>query len=275
MVANSLTKEILDKETTMVRKSNMSKTKGKTQISPETKIYVDAVNKVISERKMLRVKRMKDLQTMKNVKDKEARDEEKDVESPESDCEILEISEGDGSSSRTGSGAVKRQSESENHSDSDGKVRRVDRGRVGDSFEASRRRASLAQQPSLSSVQVLGVDLLYRPSSSAILFSTDSVLALLGASLPLDQHSLHSVVPGGKQVSDGGVHFYTSKYIKYIKWMFCYSYTTKTLTPATRILSECVSVCQRVIQPVLRDHKILSGRYNGDLQIKLQCPRDD
>ena len=195
MVANSLTKEILDKETTMVRKSNMSKTKGKTQISPETKIYVDAVNKVISERKMLRVKRMKDLQTMKNVKDKEA--EEKDAESPESDCEILEISEGDGS--RTGHAAVKRQSESENQSDSDGKVRRV-----ADSFEASRRRASLAQQ--LSSVQVLGVDLLYRPSSSAILFSTDSVLALLAASLPLDQHSLHSVVPGGKQVSDGWVH---------------------------------------------------------------------
>ena len=208
MVANSLTKEILDKETTMVRKSNMSKTKGKTQISPETKIYVDAVNKVISERKMLRVKRMKDLQTMKNVKDKEVRDEEKDAESPESDCEILEISEGDGSSSRTGRAAVKRQSESETQSDSDGKVRRV-----ADSFEASRRRASVGQQ--LSSVQVLGVDLLYRPSSSAILFSTDSVLALLAASLPLDQHSLHSVVPGGKQVSDEGV-----------TWMFCYSYKT-------------------------------------------------
>jgi hypothetical protein len=65
------------------------------------------------------------------------------------------------------------------------------------SFVASHSRARDQATAALSSVQVLGVDLFYKPQHHAILFKTDPVLALLGKALPLAPHSLSSVVGPG------------------------------------------------------------------------------
>ena len=55
-------------------------------------------------------------------------------------------------------------------------------------------------------MQVLGVDLFFRHHSSTILFKTDSVLELLGKSLPLAPHSLRSVVSNKSNSSSAVQH---------------------------------------------------------------------
>ena len=47
------------------------------------------------------------------------------------------------------------------------------------------------------------MDLLFRHTSSTILFKTDSVLELLGKSLPLAPHSLRSVVGSNNNSNSG------------------------------------------------------------------------
>lgn len=99
------------------------------------------------------------------------------------ECEVIDISEEISEDCR------KRRSESETFPDVKIKMSR-------------RQEIAKSKEPPLPSVQVLGVDLLYRHHTSTILFKTAPVLALLAKALPLAQQSLSSVVTRrGEQAS--------------------------------------------------------------------------
>jgi len=167
----------------MAKKSEKSKSNRKAAAKP-----TDVQTK---KNLQFRVRSLKDLQVTKDKK------KEKDKEMEEnagSDCEVIEMGEGGIK------GSIKRKSSVdtiERESVSEPKIVKTEAAASLKSatrpFVASQRRGR-DPAASLSSVQVLGVDLLFRHHSSTILFKTDSVLELLGKSLPLAPHSLRSVV---------------------------------------------------------------------------------
>lgn len=138
-----------------------------------------------------RVRSLKDLQVTKDKKT------EKEIEENiESDCEVIETHEAGRQGSSKRKSSVDTADKAERESASEPKMLKTDATSLKSAtrpFVASHRRGRDAAA-SLSSVQVLGVDLLFRHHSSTILFKTDSVLELLGKSLPLAPHSLRSVV---------------------------------------------------------------------------------
>lgn len=117
---------------------------------------------------------MKDLQQVEEV-------EECEVVKVEEECEVVELEE---------EAAVRPKRRCEVAVvEVEAKVRRVEAGQL-----VARGREGEA----LSSVQVLGVDLLYRPHLHTILLKTGPVLELLGKALPLAPASLSSVVGSGQ-----------------------------------------------------------------------------
>jgi len=113
----------------------------------------------------------------------------KDLQTVEEECEIVEI-ETIGGERKSGNRS-KRQSESEYEQESVSKCRRL--GDTVDTVSVTSLDPGVTSE--LSSVQVLGVDLLYRsPHTSNILFKTSPVLSLLAKCLPLAENSLNCVV---------------------------------------------------------------------------------
>lgn len=109
-------------------------------------------------------------------------EEECEVVKVEEECEVVELEE-----------AVRPKRRGEvSVVEVEAKVRRVE----ARPFVA--RQARGREGEVLSSVQVLGVDLLYRPHLHTILLKTGPVLELLGRALPLAPASLSSVVGSGQ-----------------------------------------------------------------------------
>ena len=112
-------------------------------------------------------------------------EEECEVVKVEEECEVVELEE-----------AVRPKRRGEvSVVEVEAKVRRVE----ARPFVA--RQARGREGEVLSSVQVLGVDLLYRPHLHTILLKTGPVLELLGRALPLAPASLSSVVGSGQVTS--------------------------------------------------------------------------
>ena len=110
-------------------------------------------------------------------------EEECEVVKVEEECEVVELEEEAVRHKRRGEVSVV---------EVEAKVRRVE----ARPFVA--RQARGREGEVLSSVQVLGVDLLYRPHLHTILLKTGPVLELLGRALPLAPASLSSVVGSGQ-----------------------------------------------------------------------------
>ena len=123
---------------------------------------------------------MKDLQQVEECEVVKV-EEECEVVKVEEECEVVELEE---------EAAVRPKRRCEVAVvEVEAKVRRVEAGQ----FVARGREGE-----ALSSVQVLGVDLLYRPHLNTILLKTGPVLELLGKALPLAPASLSSVVGSGQ-----------------------------------------------------------------------------